>query len=335
MPRQARIDAPGALQHIIIRGIERRNIFRDNTDRHRFRDRLGEVLARSGTPCYAWALMPNHVHLLLRTGATTIATVMRRLLTSYAVTFNWRHKRHGHLFQNRYKSVLCQEDPYFLELLRYIHLNPIRGGLVSGLRALESYPFTGHAALMGRVDTSWQDTDYALQRFGEDVASARERYRLFVKEGVKMGRRPELVGGGLIRSLGGWTTARAVLRSAPRIKADERILGDSAFVEEVLETARECLERRLSLRAQGYDLDRVARRAAEAFGLSPDELRGARKNRLRVQARSLLCYWAVAELGMRTTDLARRLRISQPAVSRAVGRGEEIAKKRGLQLTDR
>ena len=106
MPRKARIDAPGALNHIIVRGIERRKIFYDDFDRDNFIDRLDTVLTETGTPCFAWALIPNHLHLLLRTGLTPIATVMRRLLTGYAVSFNHRHRRHGQLFQNRYKSIL-------------------------------------------------------------------------------------------------------------------------------------------------------------------------------------------------------------------------------------
>ena len=112
MPRQARIDAPGALHHIICRGIERRKVFRNDTDRVSFLDRLGRILTESATFCLAWALMPNHFHLLLRTGNLPIAGVIRRLLTGYAVTFNRKYKRHGHLFQNRYKSILCQKDPY-------------------------------------------------------------------------------------------------------------------------------------------------------------------------------------------------------------------------------
>jgi REP element-mobilizing transposase RayT len=110
MPRKARIDAPGALHHIIVRGIERRKIFYDDRDRDNFLKRLGIILTDSKTPCFAWALIPNHSHLLLRTGVVPIATVMRRLLTGYAVSFNRRHRRHGQLFQNRYKSILCQED---------------------------------------------------------------------------------------------------------------------------------------------------------------------------------------------------------------------------------
>ena len=136
MPRQARIDAPGALHHIMVRGIERKTIFRDNKDRESFVQRLGDVLMQSSTACYAWSLLPNHVHLLLRTGDHPIATVMRRLLTGNAVTFNRRHRRHGPLFQNRYKSILCQEDPYLLELVRYLHLNPLRAGLVDSYSQL-------------------------------------------------------------------------------------------------------------------------------------------------------------------------------------------------------
>jgi len=109
MPRKARIDAPGALRHVIVRGIERRKIFLDDIDRDNFLKRLGNVLSETATPCFAWALIPNHAHLLLRTGTSAIATVMRRLLTGYAVSFNRRHRRHGQLFQNRYKSILCRE----------------------------------------------------------------------------------------------------------------------------------------------------------------------------------------------------------------------------------
>jgi putative transposase len=106
MPRKARIDAPGALHHIIIRGIERKAIFKDRTDRSNFLNRLDRIVSETDTGCYAWVLMANHVHLLLKTGLAPIATVMRRLLTGYAVSFNRR--RYGHLFQNRYKSFLCE-----------------------------------------------------------------------------------------------------------------------------------------------------------------------------------------------------------------------------------
>lgn len=99
MPRKARIDAPVALHHIICRGIEKRQIFKDDVDRDRFVEGLGAVLQETATPCYAWALIPNHFHLLIRTGLIPVASLMRRLLTGYAVNFNHRHRRSGHLFQ--------------------------------------------------------------------------------------------------------------------------------------------------------------------------------------------------------------------------------------------
>lgn len=119
MPRKARIDAPGALHHIIIRGIERKAVFKDSADRDNSIERLGRIITETDTGCYAWVLMTNHIHILLKTGLAPIATVMRRLLTGYAVSFNRRHRRHGHLFQNRYKSFSCKEDVYLKELEKY------------------------------------------------------------------------------------------------------------------------------------------------------------------------------------------------------------------------
>jgi len=110
MPRTARLDAPGVLHHIMIRGIERRKIFMDDNDRDDFLSRLEKLIPVTGTSCFAWAFMPNHAHFLFRTGSAPIATLMRRLLTGYAVYFNHRHKRSGQLFQNRYKSIFLEME---------------------------------------------------------------------------------------------------------------------------------------------------------------------------------------------------------------------------------
>ena len=111
MPRQARLDAPGILQHVMARGIERRNIFQDDKDRSSFLKRFAVVLEETQTRCYAWALIRNHFHILLRTGPIQISTVMRRLMTGYAVVFNHRHRRAGHLFQNRKEPPLSVKRP--------------------------------------------------------------------------------------------------------------------------------------------------------------------------------------------------------------------------------
>ncbi len=139
MPRTARLDTPGILHHVMIRGIERRDIFTDDEDRENLIERLSDLLPATGTRCYAWSLLSNHAHFLVRSGPQGIAVLMRRLLTGYAVSFNRRHKRHGQLFQNRYKSVICQEDRYFQELVSYIHLNPLRAKIASDLKDLAGY----------------------------------------------------------------------------------------------------------------------------------------------------------------------------------------------------
>lgn len=132
--------------------------------------------------------MGNHVHLLVRSGLAPIPTVMQRLLTSYAIRFNRRHRRHGHLFQNRYKSILCQKDPYFLELVRYIHLNPLRAKLVPDYNSLGSFAYCGHCFLLGKRRNDWQNTDEVLSRFGKSIFQARRHYREFVKRGMGEGQ---------------------------------------------------------------------------------------------------------------------------------------------------
>ncbi len=332
MPRKSRIDFPGGLHHIIARGNERKEIFSDDIDYNRFLQRLGRILVETKTQCLAWALLPNHFHLLLRTGSIPISTVMRRLLTGHALYYNRRHLRNGHLFQNRYKSILCQEDAYLLELVRYIHLNPFRAGLVKRYNDLSAYPFCGHSAILKRTDRLWQDTDSVLALFGEERKNARIRYQSFVREGIDMGKRKDLMGGGMLRSPGGWTAVNKSHRNHPSQKGDERILGDGHFIDNTLRKAEARMERQLILTAQGIDFEEVVQRVANHFGLPPADLLAGGKRRQTVTARSLLCYWAATELGLSQVQLSHRLKISQPAISAAVERGRQLAKKEQLQL---
>lgn len=334
MPRKARIDAPGALHHIIVRGIEKRPIFRDDTDRDSFIQRLDHILDDSSTPCFAWALMPNHLHLLLKTGLKSISTIMRQLLTGHAVYFNRRHKRHGHLFQNRYKSILCQEDAYLLELVRYIHLNPLRAGIVHSYKDLTSYAYSGHSSVMGKCMRPWHATDYVLNFFGNRKSAARKVYLQFVEKGIARGKRPELTGGGLVRSAGGWSALLGLRAAKLRIASDERILGDGKFVEAVLKTANEQMEKRYQLKANGFDLDRVAEKVAAIMNI-PIEMAWEKSRRPQVvRARDLICYWGNLELGISITTLAKKFGLSQPSVSVAVRRGEKYANKNQYTLVE-
>ena len=334
MPRKARIDAPGALHHIIVRGIERRKIFYDDNDRDDFLNRFGIILSETKTLCFAWALIPKHLHLLLKTGVAPIATVMRRLLTGYAVSFNRRHRRRGQLFQNRYKSILCQEDPYLLELVRYIHLNPLRARLVSDLKKLDKHPYCGHGVLMGKKKNDWQDTDYILKLYDNKYSIARRRYREYVKKGIAEGRRPDLMGGGLIRSAGGWSAVKALRKSTARTKGDERILGDGNFVERVLNEAREGLGRKYKLEAQGYDFDWLVKHVAMLLDIEPKDVLARGKYKQNVKARGLLCYWGTLELGMTTVELAKKLNLTQPTISQSAMRGRKIAVEEGFNLLE-
>lgn len=327
MPRQARIDAPGALQHIICRGIERRKIFLSDVDRDDFVDRFSLVVSDSETLCYAWALLDNHFHLLLRTGNIPITSVMRRLLTGYAVSFNRRHRRHGRLFQNRYKSILCQEDPYLLELVRYIHLNPLRAGIVEDLNGLDGYAYCGHSRLTGRIAGDWQSVEEVLAFFGKQKEAARRHYRRFIQDGIDQGKRLELTGGGLLRSSGGWGVLKSMRRMKEHLKGDERILGDSDFVMQVLESAEERMEERYRLIADGYTFERMIEKVSEHFGISIDSILLPGKHPHRVKARSIAAYLAVRRLGMDGTTVGMRMGVGQSAISRAVTRGEKLLRE--------
>ena len=320
MPRQARLDSPGTLHHIIVRGIEKRRIVDDRWDREKFVSRMGQVASDTETVIYAWALMTNHAHILLRSGAHGLSRFMRRFLTGYAITYNRRHKRYGHLFQNRYKSIVCDEDAYFRELVRYIHLNPIRAKVVKTMSELDRYRWCGHSVVMGRMKHEWQDRDYVLSWFGEKEGEARRAYRQYVEEGVGQGRRPELVGGGLIRSMGGWSQVLSMRRHNERVLTDERILGSGDFVDRIIREA----DQRAEYQFVG---NKIREKAAEFIeqvckkeNINAKELRmGAKRGRIG-QVRSQIAYQLVEDYGVPLAEIARQLGVTTSAISKAINR---------------
>lgn len=319
---------------MIIRGIERRNIFEDGRDYCNLIERLDTLLPETNTDCYAWALMPNHAHFLLRSGPDGLPTLMRRLLTGYAVSFNLRHQRSGQLFQNRYKSIVCQEEPYLKELVRYIHLNPLRAKLVANFGELAHYENCGHSVLLGNIRRAWHNTEYVLGFFGQSIQSAKRAYLEFLEAGIGQGRRDDLVGGGLVRSHGGWTAVKTRRLAMEHLKSDERILGDDGFVDSILSKAKETYDRRYELIRRGIDVNKLAEKVAHSYGVEPEYVLSSGRQKKRVEARSLLCYLAVKELRMTLAELARRFELTPSAVSYAVARGEKIAKQRGFKLLE-
>jgi REP element-mobilizing transposase RayT len=321
MPRSARIDASGVLHHVIGRGIERRKIFLNDADCTDFLTRLASLTQCGALDVYGWSLMPNHFHLLCKTRLQPLSISMHRLLTGYAVNFNKRRRRHGHLFQNRFKSIVCQEDRYFKELVRYIHLNPLRSGLVESLAALDDYPYCGHSAILGRVRRPWQDIGYVLGGFGESTSQARRAYGRFMSAGVGTGRMPKLVGGGLVRSQGGWSGVLALRRRSAPAACDQRILGDSDFVRSVIDRMDERQRRNLRLLTARPEIDRICRQVCDREGVLPGELCSGSRRRTVVAARYAVAWIAVKEIGYSGAEVARHLGVSNSCITRSLTSG--------------
>jgi len=320
MPRSARLDASGTLHHVIIRGIERRRIVDDDHDRHAFVDRMGELSSSLITHIYAWALMTNHAHILLRSGTAGISAYMRRLLTGYAVNYNRRHRRYGHLFQNRYKSIVCEEEIYFKELVRYIHLNPLRAGLVNTLPKLDWYRWCGHALVLGRRRNSWYAREDVLRWFGKAEKESARNYRNFVKSGIELGSQPHLVGGGLIRSAGGWFEVKALRRIGDRQASDERILGDGSFVERVtqeMEITKKC---RLLASDRLSTARELIADICEKRSIAVQALQNGSRVRSVSKVRSELSWILVNEQGLSFAETARQLGVSTSAIAKCIDR---------------
>lgn len=302
----------------------RQLIFRDDADRMDFVQRLARLAEARSVSVYAWALLPNHFHVLVRTGQQSLARSMRSLLTGYAGAFNRRHQRSGHLFQNRYKSVVCEEEGYFLELVRYLHLNPVRAGIVADVASLASYAYSGHGALVGTHAYGWQDTEAVLSQFGTTRGRARGEYVRFMEAGVNQGRRVELQGGGLIRSAGGWQAVQELRRGRETYVGDERILGSSAFVERL---RQEVSERR------GQDAGLLRKLTAaeliehvcQAVGVRAEELQGGGRRTGVSRARAGVAYLWLEWFGRSGATIARAIGVHPATVYAIARRGRQEA----------
>ena len=256
--------------------------------------------------------MSNHFHLLVKPTSEKLSQFMRRLLTGYAVTFNLRHHRSGHLFQNRYKSIVCEEDPYLLELVRYIHLNPLRVGTVRDVEALDRYPWTGHSVLLGRQTLDGQNVGEVLAYFGKKTKAARVQYRRFIVDGAGQGRRNELVGGGLRR------VQKTGIDGQP-VTYDERILGTGEFVQRLTEEH--------GLTGQMHSTTpapTLVSQVAEVLGISVDEIRRTGRSKAVAHARSVISYIGYRIMGHSGEVIARELGITRSGVCKRATAGEKL-----------
>jgi len=244
---------------------------------------------------------------------------MRRLLTGYAMWFNRRHQRAGHLFQNRYKSIVCEEDRYLLELVRYIHLNPLRSHTVESLKELDRYPWSGHGVLVGKIRHDWQEKEYVLNQFGTVERQSIRAYRKFMEEGKGLGRRKELVGGGLVRSLGGWSRVLSMRGRGEEVEHDSRILGSGDFVPEVMRDAEETIARQVWSRGT-KSIEQIMQRMCRESGVSEKEVRSGSQRRRVSQVRGEIAFYLSREVGISMAEIARRLGVGTSAIAMAIRR---------------
>ena len=320
MPRQSRLDTAGALHHVMVRGINKSAIFGDDQDRQKFLERLIMNLKDSNCCVYAWALMNNHVHLLFKSGGRGLSDVMRKQLTWYAMYFNRKYRRTGHLFENRYKSILCEEDRYLLALVRYIHLNPVRVGLVKTIEDLDWYPWTGHSVIMGNCQQEQMDSRYLLSLFGNKLREAQAAYREFVIEGFTQGHLPEFSGGGLARSQGGWSAVVSFRRKGVAPDFDDRVLGSSEFVRRILEESAADGIHQLKVNRLGKSISDVIAEHCSETGISGKLVRSGSRRHKVSQARAAIAKKCSEELGLTLADIARALGVSTSAFQRELSK---------------
>ncbi|MBI4668922.1 MAG: transposase [Elusimicrobia bacterium] len=322
MPREARLDIPGFLYHVLCRGIEGRTIFLDDHDHKNFCNRLKTGLSQYKTQCLAWALMPNHAHLLLRAGLWGLAPLMRSLLTGYAGYFNKKYQRSGHLFQNRYKSIICQEDGYLQELVRYIHLNPLRAGLAPTLEDLIHYPWCGCSALLGRQQVPWQDTVAVLKEFGDSATEAKVAYRAFLADSLARGQSIENPLSPLFdRCQQNNSEDQA---NEHQKSFSSQILGSEQFAQGVLAQAEKMEIIFKKLRDQGIDLEKLTNLVAQKFEVPPSSLKNSGRQKQIVKARSVLIQLGVDCLGKTITQMADWTKLSIQAASKSCVRGRRL-----------
>jgi len=290
MPRPPRVHVPDALFHVIARGNNGQMTFLDERDYQAFVEALGELKRKAPFLVYAYCLMPNHFHILIETKRFPLSGIMQRLLTRYVKGFNFRHRRVGHLFQGRYKAILCQKDAYLQELLRYIHLNPVRAKLVKDALA---WRWSSHREYVGQAKSDLSDKEFPLSLFHKDMGSSRRLFVRFVNDGMDMGHNEEFY---------------------PSLSTP--CLGEEAFVNEYRERATK-ME---SAEPGGVELIPLERLATRIKVTLPLEMLRSRTQVRKVTAVRQEFVMKAVKMGHRPSAVAAFLRCSPSAISKIVAR---------------
>lgn len=299
MARKPRIEYEGAFYHVITRGNQRQVIFKDNADHEKYLEALSRYKERYRYHLYAYVLMKNHVHLLIETRDIPLSKILQGINQTYTLYFNRKNKTMGHLFQGRYKAILCDKDEYLLTLLKYIHDNPLRAKAINNL---SEYPWSSHHVYAEKTYTSdLVDTDQVLRMFSEQKAKARQLYKAYIAE---------------TNSVAGQTIYSTV---------DQRVLGDEHFVEHVVEKSEGELKK--EKRKKEYSLQAIAKAIESTIGTSLKEIQGKSKDNNIVKAKKTFCLIAL-EYGHSGREIAMYIEKDPAIVTRyakeRVSYGQEI-----------
>lgn len=291
MARKPRIYYPGALYHIIMRGNARQDVFVSYEDRNRFLLFMQEGVERYGHRVLAYCLMTNHIHLAIQVADIPLSRIMQNLTFRYTKWLNWRLNRVGHIFQGRYKAILIDVDSYFLELVAYIHLNPVRAGMVA---KPEDYEWSSHRAYCGVEKIPWLNQDYLLSLFSADYIHACRLYSDYVLERHSDGHREEFYG---------------------KMSLDSRVMGQDSFVEEILSQTGD-------IQVSKPTVENVIEMVTKIYGLKEEDLASNGQKRLPSEARSMVAWAVIKFTNASLTELAKRMNRDVSTLSAAVRRFE-------------
>ncbi len=287
MARKPRVNIPGGVYHVILRGNGGQRIFFGDADYRQLEALITEGIRRFGYRVHGYCWMPNHVHLVLQVGRIALSVIIQNLAFRYTRWVNRRQRRRGHLFQGRYHAILVDAEAYLLELIRYVHLNPVRSGLVADPA---TYAHSGHRAYLGHAEVPWLHRKWVLSQFAPTETEARRRYRRFVQEGVAEGHRADFYRGG----------------------TDNRILGDDRFAEKAARQSGTRVRRAIPI-------ERILAAGADLMNIDRDALCSASRDRQSAHARALLAYLVVTSGQSTLTALSRIVHRDVATLSRGAG----------------
>ncbi|ACM19400.1 transposase, Y1_Tnp domain-containing [Geotalea daltonii FRC-32] len=302
MARKPRIHYPGAVYHVILRGNAGEPLFFKDRDRFRFYLHMQEVIERFRCRIHGFCCMTNHVHLILQVEEIPLSRIMQSLSLKYTRWINYTRRRTGHLFQGRYKAIMLDADAYLLELVRYVHLNPVRAGMTE---CPEGYRWSGHNAYLGKEMLPWLTTEWVLALFSGEINAAIQHYRQFLLDGIAEGRRNEFHSG----------------------TCEGRILGDDCFADKALTRANQHWRRE-------WQLDELIDAICRRYGIAAKELKAPGKKRPFSEARAVAAVLVQESPHLTLTELGKVLQRDITALGKAAQRLIRQADARLIKLLE-